>query len=331
MWSARSWTRRRSGSDRPLRAHPALAPIVFAYEDQLTARGRYVLWAAGVFAVVGLDTRRSQVYLLFAVAAGLLLPALLRAVLPRPRARLRVDLPERATAHAALEIRVLVEAERSYDDLRVRLARPVRGREHVVVEPEKAFLAARPGQAADIRFRVLFRKRGRYELRGPTLRLADPLRLAGTRPVGSGRGTVLVYPRYFRLDGFDAPLGRRYQPGGIPLSSSTGDAIEFVGTRDYREGDPIKNIHWRSWARRGEPVVKEYQEEYFTRLALVLDTFLPPRPTQDQLQAFEASVSLVASPAMSASAPIDSAAMTSQRCRSGRLSFMCRAWPSNGR
>jgi uncharacterized protein (DUF58 family) len=295
MWSARSWTRPRSASERPLRAHPALAPIVFAYEDQLTVRGRYLLWAAAVFAVVGLDTRRSQVYLLFAVAAGLLLPALLRAVLPRPRARLLVDLPERATALAPLEIRARVEALRPYEDLRVRLARPVRGREHVEVAPEEVFLSARPGEAAEARFRLLFRKRGRYEMRGPTLRRADPLRLAGTRPVGSGRGTVLVYPRYFRLDAFDAPLGRRYQPGGIPLSSSTGDAIEFVGTRDYREGDPIKNIHWRSWARRGQPVVKEYQEEYFTRLAVVLDTFLSPRPTPAQLAAFEASVSLVAS------------------------------------
>ena len=27
---------------------------------------------------------------------------------------------------------------------------------------------------------------------------------------------------------------------GIPLSSSTGDAIEFVGTREYREGDPVR-------------------------------------------------------------------------------------------
>lgn len=73
----------------------------------------------------------------------------------------------------------------------------------------------------------------------------------------------------------------RSEPGCSPgpLSSSTGDAIEFVGTRDYREGDPPRNIHWRSWARRGAPVVKEYQEEYFCRIALILDTFLPARET----------------------------------------------------
>jgi uncharacterized protein (DUF58 family) len=89
--------------------------------------------------------------------------------------------------------------------------------------------------------------------------------------------------------------GRRYQPGGIPLASSTGDATEFVGTRDYREGDPLRRIHWRSWARRGRPVVKEYHEEYFSRVALVLDTYLPRRARREDRRAFEAAISLVAS------------------------------------
>ena len=57
---------------------------------------------------------------------------------------------------------------------------------------------------------------------------------------------LLVYPRFYSMHEFIVPLGRRYQPGGIPLSSSTGEAIEFIGTREYRPGDPLKNIHWRS-------------------------------------------------------------------------------------
>jgi uncharacterized protein (DUF58 family) len=106
---------------------------------------------------------------------------------------------------------------------------------------------------------------------------------------------LLVYPRYYTLDRLEVPQGRRYQPGGIPLSSSTGDAIEFIGTREYREGDPVRNIHWRSWARRGEPVVKEHQEEYFCRIAIILDTFTRDRPSRAELAAFEAAISVVAS------------------------------------
>jgi uncharacterized protein (DUF58 family) len=138
-------------------------------------------------------------------------------------------------------------------------------------------------------------RRGRYTLRGPALRATDPLRLAATRARALPDQVVLVYPRFYTMEEFIIPLGRRYQPGGIPLSSNNGDAIEFVGTREYREGDPVKNIHWRSWARCGEPVVKEYQEEYFCRIALILDTFLPAKHGPRHEQAFEAGISVLAS------------------------------------
>ena len=68
-----------------------------------------------------------------------------------------------------------------------------------------------------------------------------------------------------------------------------------MGTREYREGDPLRTIHWRSWARRGQPIVKEYQEEYFCRVALILDTFLPRRTGDADRDAFEAAISVLAS------------------------------------
>jgi uncharacterized protein (DUF58 family) len=108
---------------------------------------------------------------------------------------------------------------------------------------------------------------------------------------------LVVYPRFFTFDDDELELraGRRYQPGGIPLASQIGDSTEFVGTRDYREGDPLRHIHWRSFARRGQPVVKEHQEEYFSRIALVLDTFLERRPRAVERLRFEAAVSVLAS------------------------------------
>ena len=124
----------------------------------------------------------------------------------------------------------------------------------------------------------------------------DPLGLLSTRRTAwPPDRVVLAYPRFFSLERLPLPAGRRYQPGGIPLASSLGDSIEFVGTREYREGDPLRRIHWRSWARRGLPVVKEYQEEYFSRIALVLDTFLPRRARGADRRRFEAGVSVLAS------------------------------------
>jgi uncharacterized protein (DUF58 family) len=69
-----------------------------------------------------------------------------------------------------------------------------------------------------------------------------------------------------------------------------GDSQEFIQLRDYRPGDPLRHIHWPSFAKAGRPV-SEYQDEYFTRYALVLDTFADAAAEE----AFEAAVSVAAS------------------------------------
>jgi uncharacterized protein (DUF58 family) len=92
----------------------------------------------------------------------------------------------------------------------------------------------------------------------------------------------------------DIPVGRRYQPGGIALTSNLGDSTEFLCTREFRQGDSLRQIHWGSWARTGKPIVKEFQEEFFCRIALVLDTFLDPKSAKSRRAEFEAAITLAA-------------------------------------
>ena len=283
-------------SVRPVRSIPVLGALVRWHEERLTARGRYVMWAAGALGFMGADTRRSQVYVLFALASGALLAAVLLTAVLRPRARLECALPARATAHVPLVLRARVWAEgRPRDHLRLSFPRPVQWGSSLPVRPRETFLAATPEAPTEARVELRPVRRGRYVVPAPTLRATDPLALAASGAPAGREQVLLVYPRFYTLEDFRAPAGRRYQPGGIPLASSAGDAIEFVGTREYREGDPVKNIHWRSWARRGQPVVKEYQEEYFARIALVLDTFAPGRPRPEDERSFEAAISVLAS------------------------------------
>ena len=64
-----------------------------------------------------------------------------------------------------------------------------------------------------------------------------------------------------------------------------------MSLRDYRPGDPRRHIHWRSWARTNKPIVKEFQDEFFVRNGLILDTFAGPT----DLDRFEEAVSVAAS------------------------------------
>ena len=282
---------------KSLRRVPILRQLIRAYQERLTARGRYLLWTVIVLGVLGLDTRRNQVFKLFAVAAAIFLVAALFAFLPRPKVRLESRLPLRAAALTPLPISAHVVSLRGGlpRDLCLTFPRPLKWGSSIVFKPPQTFFVASRDGPTELKAEFRALRRGRYLLRGPTVRATDPLRLALTREVALPDQVLLVYPRFYSMEDFMVPGGRRYQPGGVPLASSTGDAIEFFGTREYREGDPLRNIHWRSWARLGKPVVKEYQEEYFCRLAVILDTFLSSKPTPAEEKTFEAAVSVTAS------------------------------------
>ncbi|MCM2256558.1 MAG: DUF58 domain-containing protein [Vicinamibacteria bacterium] len=279
------------------RERPVISSLVEVIEERLSARGRFLVVALILFATLGLDTRRTQNFRVFALAAGVFVAASLFAFVRRPRAALDCTLPERATAGRtlAIEARVTAAGDAIEDDLLLSFPMARRWSSSVPVEPRQQRVIALPGTPAVVHATLRPARRGRYRLRPPVLRGTDPLGLVAGRAREEGERHLLVYPRFFTFGELKLPVGRRYQPGGIPMSSSTGDAQEFVGTRDYREGDPIKNIHWRSFGRRGKPVVREFQEEYFCRIALVLDTSTPKRPTAADEARFEAAISVLAS------------------------------------
>jgi uncharacterized protein (DUF58 family) len=125
------------------------------------------------------------------------------------------------------------------------------------------------------------------------------IRLARPDPFGLFRALfsirkpdkLLILPRTYRVPAIRLAGIRKYQPGGMNQASAIGDSQEFLSLRDYQPGDPMRSIHWRSYAKRGEPVVKEFRDEYFVRQGLILDTFTEGAP----LTRFEEAVSLAAS------------------------------------
>jgi len=59
---------------------------------------------------------------------------------------------------------------------------------------------------------------------------------------------------------------------GIDRSPFVGSGIEFVQSRPYEAGDPIRQMDWRVTARTGKPYVKEYETTKSMPCYLLLDT-----------------------------------------------------------
>jgi uncharacterized protein (DUF58 family) len=295
--------------------------------QRLTPAGWLALGASAAAAAAGLDTTQNASYQAGALGGALLVLAWATSLLFRARIEARRELPRYATAGEAFSYAVAVTNRGAHPIrgalLRERVADPRPGFQawRRAREPGEArrnwfdrhmgyfrwrWLIDRrtpeameetplpelaPGAARTVRLSLTPRRRGRIELAG--------LRVGRTDPLGLVRGLVrlplaahiIALPRRYRLPALALPGRRKHQRGGLSFVSSVGDSEEFLALREYRPGDPLQHIHWKSFARVGRPIVKEFQDEFFERHALVLDTAAP----DGEDAAFEDAVAVAAS------------------------------------
>lgn len=136
--------------------------------------------------------------------------------------------------------------------------------------------------------------RGRYQI-GPLLvRLSDPFGLAQVTSELAGTSEVVVHPR---VESLPPPT-----LGGELTSASTtrvrhlftqGD--EFYTTRDYRDGDDLRKVHWRSSAKRGQLMIRQEERPWQARALLALDLRRGAHRGQGGQASFERMVSIAAS------------------------------------
>ena len=150
---------------------------------------------------------------------------------------------------------------------------------------------AAPGQEVEVRVEWVAWRRGPLLLAGGILARTDPFGLFRAFRRSAAPQTVLVLPPRFPLPTLTLPGQSHYQRGGVAMAAGVGEMEEFVALREYRRGDSLRRVHWRSTARLGELVVKEFQDEYLVRHALLLDTFC--EVSRDAL--FEDAVAVAAS------------------------------------
>lgn len=148
-----------------------------------------------------------------------------------------------------------------------------------------------PDAEVEVKVSVTPLRRGLFRLEGLTLARTDPFGLFRAFAKIPAPETMLILPKRYSLPDIALPGEMRFQEGGVALASNVGQSDEFVSLREYRRGDPLRRIHWRSWAKAGKPIVREFEDEFFSRHALVLDTF----SEEPFSETFEEAVSVAAS------------------------------------
>ena len=117
------------------------------------------------------------------------------------------------------------------------------------------------------------------------LESGDPLGLFRSRRDRAPEGVALVLPRFASLA---EQLDQREVESQLTVVRA-GHGTDLYGVREYRSGDPLRRIHWRTSARRGELVVREFEPPGQRVLALLLDGDPPDPATADQAARLAAS------------------------------------------
>lgn len=262
----------------------------------LTARGRF-------FVVVGL------LALLVAMVAGqrdVMRLALLLLTLPVVAAVL------------VSRARLRLSCERSVEPAQVTLGSPMRGRITLgqdgllpagilmLEDTVPRELGSRPRFLVDkadlswrreVEYPMLGRVRGRFATGPLRVRTTDPFGLVQLDRQFVATTQVLVTPQVFPL----APV-RAVGGGG-----STGEAhphrVGIVGqddalVREYRRGDEVRRIHWRSTAHRGELMVRREEQAWDPSARVVLDSRATAHAGQGLQSSLEWAVSAAASVAL---------------------------------
>jgi uncharacterized protein (DUF58 family) len=139
-------------------------------------------------------------------------------------------------------------------------------------------------------------RRGRYRFRDLDIGTRSPFGIVEHRVTIPLADELLVYPRVGQLTRrwFLVPRQATENRRGQRHDRSA-QQIEYHGLRDYRSGDSPRWIHWRTSARRGELMVKEFEQQNDQDLAILVDPWLPrSKATYEQREAVEQVISFAA-------------------------------------
>jgi uncharacterized protein (DUF58 family) len=257
----------------------------------LTDEGRTLAVLTLVIGGFAFDVVHTEIYVL----AGMLFAILAASLLARPAYALAdvtatVDAPRRVLLGESIVFGVTLENHGTRDVHALRVSGPFLPWDGRWTGPRSALGVSRlrPGERARVETSARFVARGEHHLDPFDAAALVPLGLAKGRGVETTGARFLVLPRIAHVARLTLPETRRADLGGVTPASRSGASMELHGVRPYRAGDPVRHLHARSWARTGRPIVREYEEELFRRIAVVVDA-----DGRDEAAA-EAAISLAA-------------------------------------
>jgi uncharacterized protein (DUF58 family) len=259
----------------------------------LTTRGRSFL-AAALAAAVSAGILGEKDLLRVAVLLAVL-PLLAAAYVGRSRYKLACSrsleprrVPVGAASRVVLRLQNLSRLPTGTLLLEDRLPYALGHRPRVVLERLGAH------QASSVAYTVRADVRGRYDVGPLVIRLTDPFGLCELTRAFPSTDHLTVIPQVTPLPSVRLP-GEYAGSGDSRARSVAVHGEDDAATREYRVGDDLRRVHWKSTARTGELMVRREEQPWESRATIVLDTRAYGHRGDGPTASFEWTVCAVAS------------------------------------
>lgn len=155
-------------------------------------------------------------------------------------------------------------------------------------------LAARG--AGELAYEGICRKRrGAYRIGPASALLADPLGCFEASATGGGETPITVFPRTVPIARMPVEGRARWDNVDTETIPKAGTSLSFSGTREYRQGDSLRFVHWGATAHTGRLVVKEFELNVATEVSVFLDAHYYAQKGMGREATFEYGVKAAAS------------------------------------
>ncbi|MEV6692876.1 DUF58 domain-containing protein [Micromonospora sp. NPDC051196] len=259
----------------------------------LTTRGRSFL-AAAVAAAISAGILGEKDLLRVAVLLAVL-PLLAALYVGRSRYKLACHrslephrMPVGASARVILRLQNMSRLPTGTLLLEDRLPYALGSRPRVVLERLGAH------QASSVAYTVRADVRGRYEVGPLMVRMTDPFGLCELTRAFPGTDRLTVVPQVVPLPSVRLP-GEYTGSGESRARSVAVHGEDDAATREYRRGDDLRRVHWKSTARTGELMVRREEQPWESRATVLLDTRAYGHHGDGPTASFEWAVSAAAS------------------------------------
>lgn len=137
---------------------------------------------------------------------------------------------------------------------------------------EHMFFIKTLGKQFTIQTELLTDIRGVHQIGPLHIKTGFPLGLKVFKKVFENtKSEIVVFPIPVKVKKFPFSIDESSTLQGDNKSKRKGGHDEFISVREYKHGDSPRHIHWPTSAKKGELIVREYQDTLSSSLTIILD------------------------------------------------------------